>query len=190
VTVRRHPQSALRGGGRLRRNPVRRKGLEAPLEEIAREAGSAIGTFYDRFSSRGELADAALGPLAQQAMELAERAARAEDPWQGVASLVEDTCALFAGDRGNADAYRSSIPGTPVIAAAQQRLAALKATVVTRAKHARVLRADVALGVIGGAGVPVQLAVAGRAVAWTGSATGEASQSGIPQRNDIVQAPA
>jgi hypothetical protein len=36
----------------------------------------------------------------------------------------------------------------------------------------------VALDAIGGAGVPVQLALAGRAVVSTGSAT-EASQSGI-----------
>jgi hypothetical protein len=36
-----------------------------------------------------------------------------------------------------------------------------------------------ALGAIGAAGVPVQLALAGRAVASTGSATEEASQSGI-----------
>jgi len=35
-----------------------------------------------------------------------------------------------------------------------------------------------ALGVISGAGVSVQLALAGRAVASTGSATEEASQSG------------
>jgi hypothetical protein len=36
-----------------------------------------------------------------------------------------------------------------------------------------------ALGAIGAAGVPVQLALAGRAVASTGSATEEAPQSGI-----------
>lgn len=39
-----------------------------------------------------------------------------------------------------------------------------------------------ALGGIGGAGASVQLRLAGRAVAWTGSATGEASQSGIGHR--------
>jgi hypothetical protein len=39
-----------------------------------------------------------------------------------------------------------------------------------------------ALGAIGGAGVSVQLALAGRAVASTGSATEEASQSGIRLR--------
>ncbi|HWE88676.1 MAG TPA: TetR/AcrR family transcriptional regulator [Pseudonocardiaceae bacterium] len=121
----------------------RRKGLDVPLEEIAREAGVAIGTLYNRFASRGELVDAALGPLAQRAVELAERAARTEDPWQAFVSLAEDTCALFADDRGYADVYRSRVSGTPVIAAAQARLLALKATIMARAKRAGVLRADV-----------------------------------------------
>jgi hypothetical protein len=90
-----------------------------------------------------ELVDAALGPLAQRAVELAEQAARAEDPWQGFASFVEDTCALFADDRGYADVYRSSMPGTPAIAASRQRLSELKAAIMARAKRAGVLRADI-----------------------------------------------
>jgi AcrR family transcriptional regulator len=121
----------------------RRKGLDVPLDEIAREAGVAIGTLYNRFPSRGELVDAALGPRALRAVGLAERAARVEDPWQGFTSLVQDTCELFADDRGYADVYRSSVTGTPVIAAAQERLSALKATIVERAKRAGALRADV-----------------------------------------------
>ena len=145
-TVRPLRQDAARNRERLvlaARETFRRKGLDAPLEEIARAAGVAIGTLYNRFASRGELVDAALGPLAQQAVELAERAARADDPWLGFASLIEDTCALFASDRGYADVYRSRIPGTPVIAAAQQRLLALKASIMARAKRAGVVRADV-----------------------------------------------
>jgi AcrR family transcriptional regulator len=145
-TVRPLRQDAARNRERLvlaAREVFRRKGLEAPLEEIAREAGVAIGTLYNRFPSRGELADAALAPLAERAVELAERAARAADPWQGFAALVQDTCTLFAEDRGYADVYRSRVPGTPVIAAAQQQLAALKDSIMARAKRAGVLRADV-----------------------------------------------
>jgi AcrR family transcriptional regulator len=139
-------QDAVRNRERLvvaARDVFRRKGLEAPLEEIAREAGVAIGTLYNRFPSRGDLVDAALGPLAQQAVELAERAARVEDPWSAFVSLMEDTCALFASDRGYADVYRSRIPGTPVVDDAQQRLIAIKAAITTRANRAGVLRADV-----------------------------------------------
>ena len=48
-----------------------------------------------------------------------------------------------------------------------------------------VSRRTFALVAIGPAGAPVQPALAGRAVAWTGSATGEASQSGVGQRATV-----
>jgi AcrR family transcriptional regulator len=146
MTARPLRQDAARNRERLvhaARAVFRRKGLDAALEEIAREAGVAIGTLYNRFGSRGELVDAALAPLAQRAVELAEQAAGAEDPWQGFASFVEDTCALLAEDRGYADVYRSDVPGTPVVTAAKERLFALKVTIMARAKRAGVLRADV-----------------------------------------------
>lgn len=145
-TVRPLRQDAARNRERLvhaAREVFRRRGIDAPLEEIAREAGVAIGTLYNRFSSRGELADAALGPLAQRAVELAEQAARAEDPWQGFVSFVEDTCALFAEYRAYADVYRATLADTPVISAAQKQLTTLKTTIMARAKDAGVLRPDV-----------------------------------------------
>ncbi|WP_225849996.1 TetR/AcrR family transcriptional regulator [Streptomyces sp. HPF1205] len=138
-------QDAARNRERLvraARDVFRRKGLDAPLDEIAREAGVAIGTLYNRFPTRGELVDAALSPLAQQAVEIAERAAVADDPWDGFASFMEESCELLAGNRGYTDVHRSRLPGTPVIDAAQHRLAVLKKTIVTRAKAAGVLRAD------------------------------------------------
>jgi AcrR family transcriptional regulator len=146
TTVRPLRQDAARNRERLlaaARDVFRRKGLDAPLEEIAREAGVAIGTLYNRFPARGQLVDAALGPLAQRAAEIAERAARAADPWDGFASFMEETCELLAGDRGYADVHRSRIAGTPVIDAARERMSALKAAIVARAKDAGALRADV-----------------------------------------------
>lgn len=145
-TVRPLRQDAARNRERLlaaAREVFRRKGLDAPLEEIARAAGVAIGTLYNRFPARGDLVDAALGPLAERAAEIADRAARASDPWDGFASFMEGTCELLAGDRGYADVHRSRIPGTPVIDAALKRMSVLKAAIVARAKAAGALRADV-----------------------------------------------
>jgi AcrR family transcriptional regulator len=139
-------QDAARNRERLvlaAREVFGRRGVDAPLDEIAREASVAIGTLYNRFPSRGELVDAALAPLAEEAVDVASRAARIEDPWQAFASFMTDTCALFARDRGAADVYRSRVPGAPVIAAAQQRLWALKADIMARAVEAGALRADV-----------------------------------------------
>src|SRR2546430_10512436 len=116
TTTRPLRQDAVRNRERLvqaAREVFRRRGLDAPLEEIAREAGVAIGTLYNRFSGRGELIDAALGPLAQRAVELAERAARAEDPWLGFVRFMQESCELLADARGLADVHRPNVPGTP-----------------------------------------------------------------------------
>src|ERR1700756_5018108 len=97
ITARPLRQDAARNRERLvlaAREVFRRKGLEAPLEEIAREAGVAIGTLYNRFTTRDELIDAALEPLAGRAVELAEEAAREEDPWRAFESFVVGTCEL------------------------------------------------------------------------------------------------
>jgi len=146
TTVRPLRQDAARNRERLvtaAREVFGRKGLDSPLEEIARQAGVAIGTLYNRFPTRGELVDAALGPVAQRGAEIAERAARADDPWDGFASFMEGISELLAADRGYADVHRSGIPDTPVIDAARERMTAAKAAVVGRAKAAGVLRADV-----------------------------------------------
>lgn len=138
-------QDAARNRERLvlaAREVFRRKGLDAPLEEIAREAGVAIGTLYNRFPERGELIDAALEPLAGRAVELAEQASRDEDPWQALESFITTTCELFAADRGYADFYRSRVTGTPGIAAARKRLGEIKEIIMARAMSAGVLRAD------------------------------------------------
>lgn len=145
-TVRPLRQDAARNRERLvaaAREVFRRKGIEAPLEEIAREAGVAIGTLYNRFPERGELVDAALGPLVQAAADLAERASGDDDPWQAFASFVTGTCEQFAADRGYADVYRAKAHGTPVIDAARERLALVKETTMARAMSAGVLRTDI-----------------------------------------------
>ena len=41
-----------------------RRGLSAPLEDIAREAGVSIGTLYNRVGSREELIDAVVDDIA------------------------------------------------------------------------------------------------------------------------------
>jgi AcrR family transcriptional regulator len=139
-------QDAARNRERLvtaAREVFRRKGLDAPLEEIARAAGVAIGTLYNRFPTRGALVDAALGPLAARAGEIAEQAARADDAWAGFAAFMEGLCELLADDRGYADVHRTRIAGTPEIDAALKRMSLLKTRIVARAKAAGLLRADV-----------------------------------------------
>lgn len=139
-------QDAARNRERLvlaAREVFHRAGIDAPLEEIARRAGVSTGTLYNRFSSRGELVDAALGPLAQQSIEIAERALCADEPWNGFVGFMEETCELLAAERGYTEVYRARLPGTPVIDAARERLGILKARIMARAKAVGDLRDDV-----------------------------------------------
>ncbi|MFL6109752.1 MAG: TetR/AcrR family transcriptional regulator [Catenulispora sp.] len=139
-------QDAVRNRERLviaARETFRRAGLDAPLDEIARQAGVSVGTLYNRFSSRGELIDAALGPVVERSVEIAEEAMRADDPWNGFVAFIEGTCELLAAERGYTDVYRARLSDTPVIDAARERRGALKARIMTRAKAAGVLRDDV-----------------------------------------------
>lgn len=139
-------QDAARNRERLvlaARDVFHRSGVDAPLEEIARRAGVSTGTLYNRFSSRGELVDAALGPLAQRSIEIAERALHADEPWDGFVGFMEETCALLAAERGYTEVYRARMPDTPVIDAARQRLGVLKSRIMARARAAGDLRDDV-----------------------------------------------
>jgi AcrR family transcriptional regulator len=120
-------------------------GLEAPLEEIARRAGVGIGTLYRRFPSRVELLDAVLAETVQAHVAAAERALAIDDPWDGLASYLEETCRLEAANRGLNDAMGMRFPRATTVEAAKARLFDLVKQVVTRAQESGQLRADLTL---------------------------------------------
>ena len=117
-------------------------GLEAPLEEIARQAGVGIGTLYRRFPSRVELLDAVLADTVQAHVDAAERALAIDDPWEGFTSYLEQTCRLQAADRGLNDAMGMRFPRAGAVEAVKTRLFDLVAQVVDRAQRSGQLRAD------------------------------------------------
>jgi AcrR family transcriptional regulator len=79
------------------------RGLDAPLDEIAKRAGVGSGTLYRHFPTRDDLITAVF--LEQTAENLAalERAQQHEDPWEAFADYVRQTCRAQAADRGMAD---------------------------------------------------------------------------------------
>ncbi|HEX6673751.1 MAG TPA: helix-turn-helix domain-containing protein [Actinomycetes bacterium] len=120
-------------------------GLEAPLEEIARRAGVGIATLYRRFPSRVELLDAVLADTVQAHVAAAERALAVDDPWEGFASYLEETCRLQAADRGLSDAMGMRFARATATEAAKARLFELVGQVVDRAQQSGQLRADLTL---------------------------------------------
>jgi AcrR family transcriptional regulator len=71
-------------------------GLEAPLEEIARQAGVGIATLYRRFPTRVALLDAVLADTVQAHVDAAAQALAIDDPWEGFAFYLEQSCRLQA----------------------------------------------------------------------------------------------
>jgi len=119
------------------------KGLDAPLDEIARRAGVSPGTLYHRFATREALIEAAMQEHVEQAVAIAQEAYDNEDPWQGLDFLMTRVIAYQAADRGVCEAIgeRRFPRGSPTgrLLKQYEHLAGL---VIERAKEARQLRAD------------------------------------------------
>jgi AcrR family transcriptional regulator len=119
------------------------RGVDVPLEEIARRAGVSVGTLYNRFPSRAELVEAVFTDRMATIAELAEKAATADDPWDGFAGYLTGICELQAADRGfNEVAAR--VPATlPATQRLRETALAALTEVFDRAKRAGALRTDV-----------------------------------------------
>jgi AcrR family transcriptional regulator len=76
-----------------------RRGLDASLDDIAREAGVGVGTAYRHFANKYELAQAIMQQAIDAVVERVEQAAQAADPWQALVSFVEYVVELQIGDR-------------------------------------------------------------------------------------------
>ena len=118
-------------------------GLEAPLEQVAREAGVAIGTLYRHFPTRVELIQEIFAVKLQAWLEAAELAVAMDDAWGGFCLYVETMCELQAGDRGFNDLASIRLPDSERIDSVQQHIIVLGGQVVERAQREGTLRADV-----------------------------------------------
>src|SRR5690349_13283257 len=72
------------------------RGLEAPLDEIAKRAGVGNATLYRRFPSRGELIAAVFGDTLRDVVAATARALAEPDPWTAFAGHLEFLCGLQA----------------------------------------------------------------------------------------------
>ena len=121
------------------------QGLEAPLEQIARHARVGIATLYRRFPNRAALLDAVLTVDLQAHIDAAEQALAIDDPWDGFAFYLEQSCRLQATDRGLNDVMGMRFPRATAVEAAKARLFELLGQVVDRAQESGQLRADLTL---------------------------------------------
>ena len=144
-------EAALRADARRNRELVlaaarsvfARRGLEAGVDEIAREAGVGVGTLYRRFPTKDALVLAIVEDGMGALLEDLHVAATVEDPWEGVETAMLALAESMAADRGFVDAVREHLLTLPLFLSLRERLLGACEAVVARGRAAGVLRDDV-----------------------------------------------
>jgi AcrR family transcriptional regulator len=137
------------------------RGLDASVDEIAREAGVGMGTLYRRFPTKDALVEAVIEDrFAGMAAELAE-AGEIEDPWDAFAECAVRLARRIAEDRGFFQVVSESVARLPRARAGRDEMLAVLSPIVERAQAAGVLREDITVQ-----DVPGLCAVAARLPQW------------------------
>ena len=86
------------------------RGMDAPLDEIARRAGVGNATLYRRFPTRADLVAAVFEGKLAEYVQAIEEALIAPDAWLGFCGYLERVCAMQAADRGVKDVLTMTFP--------------------------------------------------------------------------------
>ncbi|MGC3000230.1 TetR/AcrR family transcriptional regulator [Streptomyces sp. G35A] len=128
------------------RELMARDGLRVPYEEIARKAGSGMGTLYRRFPDRQDLVDALFAEHVDAVVDLAQQASRADDAWSGLTWFMERQFALEGDNRALGELLRGGQQGSARLAQSCARIAELVAQLIERAVQAGQLPTGVTTG--------------------------------------------
>jgi AcrR family transcriptional regulator len=121
------------------------RGVDASLEQIARDAGVAIGTLYRHFPTRLDLLIAAFEPRLQEFLDGANKALELDDPWEGFVHYLENLFRVQAGDRGFNDFLSRRFPGNADTERIHDQMCRQIEDVLTRAQRAGEARPDITL---------------------------------------------
>ena len=120
------------------------QGLDAPLDEIAKRAGTGNATLYRRFATRSDLVAAVFAERMAEHLEAVETGLAEDDPWNGFASYIRAVGVMQARDHGIADLVTMDVSRAPEIEELRARAYEGLVRLVARAHEAGVLRADFA----------------------------------------------
>jgi AcrR family transcriptional regulator len=123
------------------REVYRQRGLDAPLDDIARTAGVGNATVYRHFPTRCALVAAAFADTLRRVIQQADQALRDPDPWAGFTGHVTFLCGLQATDRGLADLLTTKVAAPELEELRGQAYPAF-IRLADRAQTAGALRAD------------------------------------------------
>jgi AcrR family transcriptional regulator len=108
-------------------------GLDVTYEDIARAAGTGMGTVYRRFPQRQDLLDALFSEHIDTVIGFAEEAARHDDAWAGLTWFLERQLEIEAQSRGLGELLRGRNQATAAVQRAHARMTPLVAGLIARA---------------------------------------------------------
>jgi AcrR family transcriptional regulator len=117
------------------------QGLDAQIDDIARQAGVGVGTVYRHFPTKEDLLQALSDARFEGLAEAGRLALEVEDPWEGFVQFMTYSAEAMANDRALSEAM-DQLPG--VCRSAAERVGMLEITgeVLRRAQESGDLRAD------------------------------------------------
>ena len=139
------------------------QGLDAGVEEVAREAGVGMGTLYRRFPTKEDLIAAIVEQrfLAMSASFAAVAADAELEPWEAFEGCALTLAQAIAEDRGFFQVVSETVGRLDEIRALRDQMLETLRPVVERAQAAGVVRADVVTE-----DVPALCAIAARLPRW------------------------
>ena len=118
------------------------RGLDATLDDVAREAGVGVGTVYRRFPDKESLVAELFADRIDTMVAVAEQACAAPDPWQALVSYLEYAARSLATDLGLRQLMMFATYGRDRVAYAREQMRPVVSKLVQRAQEAGELRAD------------------------------------------------
>ncbi len=121
------------------------RGVDAPLDDIARRAGVGNATLYRHFSDRTELIETVFHDALLPILHMARRTRDHADAWSGLTAYLDRVFALLAADRGAGDLLTTAIQGVPTLDALREENRRTLETLLRRGQEQRTIRADLTI---------------------------------------------
>ena len=160
ATVRRRPLRRDAERNRLliltaARTVFAERGLEASLDEVAREAGLGVGTVYRRFPNRDALVDALFADAIDTVTRINDESLVMPRAWDGLRHFLTEMTEIQCRDKGLRDVMLASRGPDPAEDALRDRATDTLYGLVRRAQQQGDLRADLTPTDVGVLGVAI-----------------------------------
>ncbi|HEY1920134.1 MAG TPA: TetR/AcrR family transcriptional regulator [Streptosporangiaceae bacterium] len=118
------------------------RGLQASLDDVARQAGVGVGTVYRRFPDKEALVEALFEERIAELVGLAEEALTVPDSWEGLVQFLRRAGTALAGDRGLRQILMFADYGRNRVERGKAQMQPVITRLVQRAQQDGKLRAD------------------------------------------------